>query len=93
MQEDTDEERRRAWEFGLPSDSQQDWSRRLSDLRAYRDCHGDAHVGFRERDVPELIRWAAKQRSDWRSSAMRSDRWHTRSACLSITDVALRAGL
>ncbi|CAK0783527.1 hypothetical protein CVIRNUC_006726 [Coccomyxa viridis] len=73
-QEDTDEERRRAWEFGLPSDSQQDWSRRLSDLRAYRDCHGDAHVGFRERDVPELIRWAAKQRSDWRSSAMRSDR-------------------
>ena len=85
-QEDTDEERRRAWEFGLPSDSQQDWSRRLSELRAYRDCHGDAHVGFREVDAPELTRWAAKQRSDWRSSAMRSDRWRTHSPRLSHTN-------
>ncbi len=74
LQADTDDERRRAWEFGLSSDGQHDWSRRLGDLSAYRERWGDPHVGFREGDPPELTRWAAKQRSDWRSGELRLDR-------------------
>ena len=73
-QADADEERQRAWEFGLSSDGQQDWSRRLRDLSAYRERHGDPHVGFREGDPSELTRWAAKQRSDWRGGGLRQDR-------------------
>ena len=73
-QADTDEERRRAWEFGLSSDGQQEWSRRVEELRAYRQQYGDSHVGFRENDAPELTRWAAKQRSDWRAGDLRQDR-------------------
>ena len=78
MQADTDDERRRAWEFGLSSDGQHDWSRRLGNLSAYRECWGDPHVGFREGDPPELTRWAAKQRSDWRSGELRQDRQASR---------------
>ncbi|CAL5220562.1 g2599 [Coccomyxa viridis] len=74
QQADTDEERRRAWEFGLSSDGQQEWSRRVEELRAYRQQYGDAHVGFRDNDAPELTRWAAKQRSDWRAGDLREDR-------------------
>ncbi len=74
LQADTDEERRRAWEFGLSSDGQQEWSRRVEELRAYRQQYGDAHVGFRDNDAPELTRWAAKQRSDWRAGDLREDR-------------------
>ena len=80
-QADTEEERQRAWEFGLSSDGQQDWNRRIAELRAYQAQYGDSHVGFRENDVPELTRWAAKQRSDWRAGQLRQDRQCPRCSC------------
>lgn len=74
LQADTDEERQRAWQFGLSSDGQQEWSRRAQELRAYQEQYGDSHIGFREDDAPELTRWAAKQRSDWRAGDLCQDR-------------------
>ena len=74
LQADTNEERRRAWEFGLSSDGQQEWGRRAQELGAYRARYGDSHIGFREGDAPELTRWAAKQRCEWRAGELRQDR-------------------
>ena len=36
--------------------------------------HGDAHIGFREKDDKELSRWAAKQRAAWRSGCLSPQR-------------------
>lgn len=39
-----------------------------------RQATGDAHVGFRTGDAPELARWAAKQRADYAAGALASER-------------------
>lgn len=53
-----------AWSYGLLGDDDVQWSRRLNELEQYIAVHGDAHVGFRDGDDPELVRWAAKQREE-----------------------------
>lgn len=35
---------------------------------------GDAHVGFRTGDEPDLARWAAKQRADHAAGALAAER-------------------
>ncbi len=40
----------------------------------WRQATGDAHVGFRTGDAPELARWAAKQRADYAAGALASER-------------------
>ncbi|KAK9904745.1 hypothetical protein WJX75_001725 [Coccomyxa subellipsoidea] len=72
--QESDEARRRAWEFGLASDGDGEWLRRADELRDYVAAHGDAHVGFREHDDAELARWAAKQRKDWKGGDLAPDR-------------------
>ena len=42
-----------------------EWTRRLANLQAYIAEFGDAHVGNRQNDSPELTRWAKKQRADY----------------------------
>lgn len=73
-QAESDEARRRAWEFGLVSDGDTEWQRRVDQLREYIALHGDPHVGFRENDNPELARWASKQRKDWKTRDVSPDR-------------------
>ncbi|GFR46350.1 hypothetical protein Agub_g7922 [Astrephomene gubernaculifera] len=55
-----------AWQYGVASDSDEEWALRLAQLSSYVGEHGDACVGFRQGDDPQLGRWAAKQRADWR---------------------------
>ena len=74
-QADTDEESE-----GGPGSSGCPQTGSRSGAGAWRSCAptgssmGTAHVGFRENDAPELTRWAAKQRSDWRAGDLRQDR-------------------
>lgn len=53
-----------AWQHGVASDSGSDWDRYVEMLRAYVQEHGDAHVGARDGDDAELVRWATKQRKE-----------------------------
>ncbi len=76
-QAESDEARRRAWDFGLISDGDAEWARRAAQLAAYVDAHGDAHVGFRSSDDAELARWAAKQRGDWAAGMLAPHRQDT----------------
>ena len=46
-----------AWRHGLVSDSAAQWRMRYHELLQYQQCHGDAHVGYREGDDPELSWW------------------------------------
>lgn len=62
--------RSRAWAHGLLSDSDPAWLLRFELLQQYTAAHGDPHVGCREGDDRELIRWAAKQRSDYRAGSL-----------------------
>jgi hypothetical protein len=74
VQAEKDDARRRAWEFGLVSDGDSEWERRVGQMREYIALHGDTHVGFREHDDPELARWASKQRKDWAAGDLSADR-------------------
>ncbi|GMH40003.1 hypothetical protein BSKO_07907 [Bryopsis sp. KO-2023] len=62
--EEKPEEQLPAWEFGLVSDKEGEWSKRFAEIRDYEQIHGDAHVGFREGDCLELDRWCEKQRGE-----------------------------
>lgn len=68
--EETAAQRLQAWQHGLVSDTSPEWSRRYQELQQYHERYGDAHVGFRDGDEPELSRWAAKQRSEHKKGQM-----------------------
>ncbi|KAK9839820.1 hypothetical protein WJX81_003795 [Elliptochloris bilobata] len=72
--EETAAQRAQAWQFGLASDGAREWARRARELAAYCQAMGDAHVGFRTGDAPELARWAAKQRADHAAGALPGER-------------------
>ncbi|KAG2486701.1 hypothetical protein HYH03_014630 [Edaphochlamys debaryana] len=59
-----------AWEYGVASDDDQEWSVRLGQLAEYGARHGDTSVGFRDGDDAELARWATKQRADARKGRL-----------------------
>ena len=52
------------------SDGAPEWSRQLAALAAYSEHRGDAHVGHRQGDDAELVRWAAKQRAAWKRAEL-----------------------
>jgi len=59
------EKLREAWNYGLVSgDDDRQWNGRLSELQAYKDEHGDCHVGHRDGDPKHLKRWCKKQRDE-----------------------------
>ena len=51
-----------AWQHGLVSDGQLEWDKHCVELVQYAQQHGDAHIGYRDGDDPDLVRWAKKQR-------------------------------
>jgi hypothetical protein len=73
-EEETPEEQQLAWEHGLTGDGGAAWAARLAELGAYAARHGDAHVGCRDGDDPDLARWAAKQRASAAAGALAAGR-------------------
>lgn len=69
-----------AWEHGLASDADPEWSARLAELRAYHRRHGDCSVGARDGDDRALARWADKQRAERARGALASAREEALSA-------------
>ncbi|EFJ46741.1 hypothetical protein VOLCADRAFT_92838 [Volvox carteri f. nagariensis] len=69
-----------AWQYGIASDGDEEWSSRLAQLSEYAARHGDTCVGFRDGDDPELSRWATKQRADWRRGRLEVERLEQLSA-------------
>jgi len=53
-----------AWAHGLLGDNDVQFATRLQELVQYKSLHGDVHVGFRDGDDPNLVRWASKQREE-----------------------------
>ena len=72
--QETAAQRLKAWQHGLLSDNDAEWGRQLAALAAYSEQHGDAHVGHRPSDEPELVRWAAKQRAASKADDLPPDR-------------------
>jgi len=72
--QETAAQRLQAWQHGLLSDNDEEWGRQLAALAAYSGQHGDAHVGHRPDDEPELVRWAAKQRAASKADDLPADR-------------------
>ena len=72
--QETAAQRLQAWHHGLLSDNDAEWARQLAALAAYSEQHGDAHVGHRPDDDPELVRWAAKQRAASKADDLPADR-------------------
>jgi hypothetical protein len=54
-----------AWAHGLLGDNDVQFAKRLEELMQYKAVHGDVHVGFRDGDDPNLVRWASKQREEY----------------------------
>ena len=72
--QETAAQRLQALQHGLLSDNDAEWGRQLAALAAYREAHGDAHVGHRPDDEAELVRWAAKQRAASKADDLPLDR-------------------
>ena len=70
-----------AWSYGLASDNIHEWTARLEELSYYVNQWGDAHVGFRHSDDPELVRWARMQRSSFAEGSLTEARYRL-SKCL-----------
>ena len=72
--QETTAQRLQAWQHGLLSDNDAEWGRQLAALASYTQQHGDAHVGHRPGDDPELMRWTAKQRAASKGDDLPADR-------------------
>ncbi len=69
------EKLRDAWNYGLVSgDDDVQWQSRLAELEAYRDAHGDCHVGHRDGDPKPLKRWCKKQRAEKKEGTLDVDK-------------------
>ena len=70
MLQETGVARVRTWQHGLVSDGQLQWDRQCLQLVQYVQQHGDAHVGYRDGDDLNLVRWAKKQRAAYREQSL-----------------------
>lgn len=61
-QQENGADRVKAWQHGLVSDGQLEWDKHCLQLVQYAQQHRDAHIGYRDGDDPDLVRWAKKQR-------------------------------
>ncbi len=53
-----------AWQHGVASSDRSEWDRYVELLREYAALHGDAHVGARDGDDAQLVRWVTMQRKE-----------------------------
>ena len=63
-----------AWAYGLLGDNDAQFTKRIEELMQYKAVHGDVHVGFRDSDDPNLVRWASKQREEYTRGLLAQDR-------------------
>ena len=63
-----------AWQHGVVSDGDLEWEKRCLQLARYAQEHGDAHIGYRDNEDSDLVRWARKQRHSHKLQTLRADR-------------------
>ena len=63
-----------AWQHGLVSDGTLHWQKRCLQLAQYTLDHGDAHIGYRDNEDSDLVRWARKQRYAYKQDTLPADR-------------------
>lgn len=80
MQE-AEEDRVSAWQHGLVSDGTLEWGKRCLQLAQYAVDHGDAHIGYRDNEDSDLVRWARKQRYAYKQKTLPADRCLTSIGC------------
>ena len=68
-------DRVKAWQHGLVSDGELEWEKRCLQLAQHAQQHGDAHIGYRDGEDPDLARWARKQRHAHRCNTLTSQRY------------------
>ena len=73
VQEDA-HDRIKAWQHGLVSDGILEWDRRCLQVVQYSQEYGDAHIGYRDNEDPDLVRWARKQRLGHKRQTLQSQR-------------------
>lgn len=73
-QQENGPDRVRAWQHGLMSDGALEWDRRCLQVLQYSHQHGDAHVGYRDDEDSDLVRWARKQRHAHKLNTLDPDR-------------------
>ena len=64
-----------AWRHGLVSDGSLEWGRRCLQVAQYAVDHGDAHIGYRDHEDSDLVRWARKQRHAYKQQTLSADRY------------------
>ena len=57
------------------SDGEVEWDRRCLQLVQYVEQHGDAHVGYRDNEDADLVRWARKQRHAHKKQTLEPQRF------------------
>eukprot|EP00873_Tetraselmis_striata_P034456 jgi/Tetstr1/454720/TSEL_041606.t1 len=67
-------QRMKAWQYGLATDSDEEWARRYGELEEYMRVNGDPHVGCREGDDRDLARWARMQRAAFKARELPESR-------------------
>ena len=70
----------KAWQLGSVSDGQLEWDKHCLQLVQYAQQHGDAHIGYRDGDDPDLVRWAKKQRHAHKEETLLTSRSVTKSS-------------
>lgn len=64
-----------AWRHGLVSDGTLEWGKRCLQVAQYALDHGDAHIGYRDQEDSDLVRWARKQRYAHKQRTLPADRY------------------
>ena len=77
--QEAEEDRVSAWQHGLVSDGSLEWEKRCLQLAQYAQEHGDAHIGYRDSEDSDLVRWARKQRHSHKLQTLHADR-----CCLAV---------
>ena len=70
-------DRVKAWQHGLVSDGILEWDRRCLQVVQYTQEYGDAHIGYRDNEDADLVRWARKQRLGHKRQTLQSHRLAT----------------
>ncbi|KAL3149469.1 hypothetical protein ABBQ32_002253 [Trebouxia sp. C0010 RCD-2024] len=73
-QQEDEADRVSAWQHGLVSDGTLHWQKRCLQLAQYALDHGDAHIGYRDNEDSDLVRWARKQRYAYKQRTLLPDR-------------------
>lgn len=64
-----------AWRHGLVSDGTLEWGKQCLQVAQYAVDHGDAHIGYRDNEDSDLVRWARKQRYAYKKQTLHADRY------------------